>query len=89
MYPGVHAFGSSVWDDPEDVADTGPGEIRPTDWQWAGSPPNVPPGLSTPTPPEWFQFGVPRWVEGPPCVTHVSVGASVATCPQSQEVQSG
>lgn len=79
MYPGVHAFGSSAWDDPDDVADTGPGEIRPTYWQWSGSPPNVPPGLSTPTPPEWFQYGVPvELPPAPPCVVTVSVSADSA-----------
>jgi hypothetical protein len=81
VYPGVHAFGSSVWDVPEDVACEGPGEIRPTYWDWAGSPDNPPPGLDTPTPPSWFEFGVPPGSPAPPCVTLVSGCASVvSTC---------
>jgi hypothetical protein len=74
VYTQIHAFGSTIWDVPDDIASTGPGEI-PGKWEWSGSPPDPPPGLTSPTPPGYFQHGVPVNAPLPSCTTHVSVEA--------------
>jgi hypothetical protein len=74
VYPLLHAFGSTVWDVPSDVANTGPGEV-PLIRTWAGSPPAVPAGLTSPTPAEYFAGGVPLDADLPSCETHVNVSA--------------
>jgi hypothetical protein len=81
VYPLPHAFGSTVWDIAEDVAQAGPGELPNSRIAWAGSPSNPPPGLSTDTPAEWLSEGVPVGAVAPfACVTHVSGIANLCTC---------
>lgn len=78
VYLLPHAFGSTVWDEPDDIADEGPGEI-PGIREWAGSPPNPPPGQATTTPPDWFAHGVPNGVPIPPCPA-VFIPVSICNC---------
>lgn len=72
-YLAPHAFGSTVWDLPGDVAATGPGEV-PNVRTFAPSPPIAPPGQSTPTPATYFAQGVPNALATTP-VTRVSMSA--------------
>jgi len=71
VFTGPSAFGSTFWDDPNEIAKTGPGEVAGSFSGWSPSLPDPPPGQFTPTPPSYFEFGVPDDCADEPCV-HVS-----------------
>lgn len=73
-YLEPHAFGSTVWDDPSEIANTGPGEVAGSIMGWSPSVPPPPAGLSTPTPADYLLFGAPPECADEDC-THISVQA--------------
>lgn len=73
VYLLPHAFASTVWDEPEDIASTGPGEV-PGIRTFAPSPPTAPEGQSTSTPAAYLAHGVPNALKDTPCF-HAAVSA--------------
>lgn len=75
VYTQLHAFGSTVWDEADEVASTGPGEVCKSISAWNPSVPNPPAGQSTPTPPAEMAGGA-----SPACADMLFGHASGAAC---------
>lgn len=67
VFPYPHAFGSTAYDEPDEWNFRGPGEQKPSYYEWSTSGPSVPDGQSTPTPPDWFLLGAPASCAAQPC----------------------
>lgn len=66
VYTEPHAFGSTVWDVPDDIADHGPGEV-PNVRAWNPTIPPVPPGTEPVYSEDYLLHGCPDDFAGIPC----------------------
>lgn len=75
VYTLPHAFGSTVWDEADEVASTGPGEACKSIFAWNPSVPNPPAGQFTDTPADELLNGA-----SPACAALTFGHATASAC---------